>query len=341
MENNEPVEQEYEIVNINQVDSAVIKAQESAMIDIQIATAKQFPRNVTNATNSAIAIVSKNQETAKICHYSVPRGGKSIGGPSVHLARILAQLWGNMRIQARVISVDAKHVTSQATCFDLENNLAVQVEVKRSIMTKTGRMSEDMIVVTGNAANAIAYRNAVYNVVPRSVVDEVYGSAKKAITGDISDATKFLIKRDDVIKRCKDAYNISEAEVLSAIGKASVNNVTGDDLLTLIGIGTAIKDGDTTIDEAFKKKNTSKTNVADDILTKKPEVKTETTAAESPATLSETVKTGITGIQDADALVTYANNLTHLHQSGEFIALVSNHLTKLSKKKAPTLKLIF
>lgn len=94
-----------------------------------------------------------------------------------------------------------------------------------------------------------------------------------------------------------------------------------------------------------------KKSMADDILTTKEpagdpiftdiEEEKEDTAAESPATLSETVKTAITGIQDADALVTYANNLTHLHQSGEFIALVSNHLTKLSKKKAPTLKLIF
>lgn len=62
---------------------------------------------------------------------------------------------------------------------------------------------------------------------------------------------------------------------------------------------------------------------------------------ESPATLSETVKTGVAGIQDADALVTYANNLTHLHQSGEFVTLVNNQLAKLAKKKAPTLKLIF
>lgn len=58
-------------------------------------------------------------------------------------------------------------------------------------------------------------------------------------------------------------------------------------------------------------------------------------------TLSETVKNGIIAIQDADALVTYANNLTHLHQNGEFVTLVNNHLTKLAKKKAPTLKLIF
>lgn len=337
----DPQEQEYELVQIQPVDGRVMMAQEAALIDRQIATAKAFPRNITKATESCVAIVSLDKETATTCHYSVPRGGKSISGPSVHLAKIVAQQWGNLRIQTRVIDVDAKHVTSQATCFDLENNIAIQVEVKRSIMTKNGRMSDDMITVTGNAANSIALRNAVYAVVPRAVIDKVYNAAKRMITGDVSDADKLLVRRKQVIDRCKDAYNVTEAEVLSAIGKASVNNVTPDDLITLIGIGTAINDGDTTVDEAFRKKNTSKANVADDILTKKPEAKTEAPAAESSAILSETVKTGIIGIQDADALVTYANNLTHLHQNGEFIALVSNHLAKLSKKKAPTLKLIF
>lgn len=335
-------EQEYEIMNIAPADSAVIRAQESAMIDIQIATAKQFPRNVTKATSEAIAIVSRNKETASACHYSVPRGGKQVAGPSVHLAKIIAQKWGNLRIQARVINVDAKHVTSQATCFDLESNIAIQVEVKRSIMTRTGRMSEDMITVTGNAANAIALRNAVFNVVPRGVVDEVYNAAKAAITGDISDANKFLVERDKIFTRCKDAYNLTEAEVLSALGKASINQVTGNDLITLIGIGTAINEGDTTIDEAFRKKTTGKTNISSEITSKVAEQKdTATKETAAPAGLSETARAGVIGIQDADALIAYANNLTHLHSNAEFVTLVNNQLTKLTKKKAATTKLIF
>lgn len=238
---------------ISQIQNVeTIYQQDKAMVDVQISTAKAFPRNIKRATENAVAIVTMDKETAATCTYSVPRNGKAITGASVHLAKILAQTWGNMRVEAKVISVENKTLTSQAVAFDLENNLAIKVEVKRSIMTKTGRMSDDMIVVTGNAANSIALRNAVLSVIPRAIVDKIYNEAKKTITGDISDKTKFLIRRKQIFDGLKDTYGVTEAEVLTSVGKAAVDHLTADDLVVIIGIGQAIKDGDTTVDLAFK-----------------------------------------------------------------------------------------
>lgn len=235
------------------VSPEIIYQQDKAAIDVQISTAKAYPRNITRAVNNAIAIVTMDSETAKTCTYSVPRGGKAITGPSVHLAKILAQVWGNLRVEAKVVSIDAKQVTSESVCFDLENNLAIKAQVKRSIIGKAGRFNEDMITVTGNAANSIALRNAVLSVIPRSVVDKVYSAAKQRITGDLSDKTKLIAKRKQVFDALKDAYNLTEMEIFSAVGKAGLDHITADDLVVLIGIGTAIKDGDTTVEMAFRK----------------------------------------------------------------------------------------
>jgi len=133
-----------------------------------------------------------------------------------------------------------------------KNNLAIKTQVKRSIWGKYGRFSEDMITVTGNAANAIALRNAILSVIPRPVVDKVYNAAKETITGDISDSNKLLAKRKKVVDGLKDTFSLTEKEILGAVGKATVDYLTGDDLVVLIGIGTAIKDGDTTIEMAFR-----------------------------------------------------------------------------------------
>lgn len=242
-----------EVMQISQATSSeVAYLQDKATIDVQIATAKAFPRNIKRATDSAIAIAAMDQETAQTCTYSVPRGGKAITGPSVHLAKIIAQVWGNMRIEAKVISADDKNVTCQAVAFDLESNVAMKVEVKRSILTRNGRMNEDMIVVTGNAGNSIALRNAIFAVVPKAITDKVYKAAMQTITGDISDSTKLIKRRKQVFDALKDTYSLTEAEILTAIGKAAVDHVTGDDIVVLIGIGQAIKDGDTTVDQAFK-----------------------------------------------------------------------------------------
>jgi hypothetical protein len=237
---------------IVQVSPEVVYQQDKAAIDVQISTAKAFPRNVTRSIQNAIAIVTLDKETAQTCTYSVPRSGKSITGPSVHLAKILAQTWGNMRVDAKVVNIDATHVTSESVCFDLENNLAIKTQVKRSIVGKHGRFNDDMITVTGNAANSIALRNAVLSVVPRGVVDKVYNAAKRTITGDLSDKDKLIAKRKSVFDAFKDLYNLTEKEVLSAVGKAAIDHITPDDIVVLVGIGTAIKDGDTTVEQAFR-----------------------------------------------------------------------------------------
>lgn len=234
------------------VNSEIVFQQNKAEIDIQIATAHAYPRNVSKAIENAIAIVTMDEETAKTCNYSLSRGGDNISGPSVHLAKILAQNWGNMRIDAKVIDIGQKQITSQAVAFDLENNLAIRVEVKRSIWGKKGRFNDDMITMTGNASNAIALRNAVFAVVPRGVVNRAYNAAKAKITGDLSDEQKLIAKRKQVLDSLKDTYEVTEKEALTAVGKVAVKHLTADDILVLIGLGQAIKDGDTTVEQAFK-----------------------------------------------------------------------------------------
>lgn len=247
-----------EEIKVSEVqDMSVIYNQDKAVIDTQIATAKAYPRNMKRAVDNSVFIATLDEETAQTCSYSLPRAGKVITGPTVHLAKILAQNWGNLRVEAKVVSIDKTTLTSQAIAFDLENNLAIKVEVKRSIMTKTGRMNDDMITVTGNAANAISMRNAILNVIPKGVVDKVYNEAKNKITGDLSDDTKLALKRKKVFDGFKSTYDVSEQEVLHVIGKAAIEHITQDDLVVLIGIGQAIKDGDTTVDMAFRPKKTT------------------------------------------------------------------------------------
>jgi len=240
--------------------------QDKATIDVQVSTAKLYPRNIKRSTDNAIAIATMDVETAATCTYSVPRGGKALTGPSIHLAKIIAQTWGNMRTETRVTEVDSKTLTSQAFAFDLESNLAMKFEVKRSIITKFGRMNDDMIAVTGRAANSIALREAILSVVPKAVTNKVYKAAMQTITGDISDETKLIKKRKQVIDALVQTYSVTEAEILNTIGKAAIDHIGADELVVLIGIGTAIKDGDTTVDQAFKGvKSGTKTGAAKDL----------------------------------------------------------------------------
>jgi len=247
-------------IKVEQISPLSLYEADKAQYDVQIATAKMYPRSIQRSLDNAVMTVTMDTETAETCNYALPRGGKTISGPSVHLAKILMQYWGNMRAEARVVNVDQTTLTSQAVAFDLENNIAIKVEVKRSIVQNeykngkpTGRkirMNEDMQVVTGNAANSIALRNAILSVIPRPIVDKVYNAAKNKITGDLTDEKELKKKRDSLIKAFEQ-IGVTKEEILKLIGKQMVEQIDQDDLVTLTGLGRAIKDGDTTIEMAF------------------------------------------------------------------------------------------
>lgn len=248
LENYEVLPVEAQDVQIVQVDAV-----ERANVDSQVATAKRYPRDIRRSIDNSVVMATMNQETAQSCNYALPRGGKPITGPSVHLAKIIVSNWGNMRTEAKVVQITDKQVISRGTCWDLETNVASAFEVRRSIVGKNGqRFSDDMITVTGNAANSIAYRNAVFAVIPKAITDRVYYAAQKFITGDLSDSDKLLKVRTGVLNNFKNNYGITEEEVVKMCGKQTANQIGADEISMLMGTIQALKDGDTTVDELMR-----------------------------------------------------------------------------------------
>ena len=244
----------YEVLQVNQDQNIIqIDAVERANVDSQVATAKQYPRDLARSVNNSIAMATMDAAKAQSCGYALPRGGKPITGPSVHLAKLIVSNWGNMRAEAKVVQITDKQVISRGTCWDLENNVATAFEVRRSIIGKGGkRFSDDMITVTGNAANSIAYRNAVFSVIPKAIIDKVYQAAQHYITGDLSDEEKLVARRKKCIDFFKSEYGITEDEVVMLCGKQTVNQIKADQIALLLGITQSLKDGDTTVEDLMK-----------------------------------------------------------------------------------------
>lgn len=245
----------YEVLPVEAQDLQVVQvdALERASVDSQVATAKQYPRNINRSITNSIVIATMDDETAQSCGYALPRGGKPITGPSVHLAKIIVSNWGNMRTEAKVVQITDKQIISRGTCWDLETNVASAFEVRRSIIDRHGkRFSDDMITVTGNAANSIAYRNAVFAVVPKAITDKVYKAAQKFITGYLSDEEKLIKRRADAISHFKNEWDITEEEVIKLCGKQTINQIRANEIALLLGMAQSLKDGDTTVGELMK-----------------------------------------------------------------------------------------
>jgi len=242
------VREEDSIVPAGVPSRSFIEAQTRGEVDIQISTAKQFPRSIKKFAGDAMSLATLDEETAASCFYSLPRDGKNVEGPSARLAEIVSSCWGNMRSQANIVDMDDKFVTARGVTWDLEKNVAVSTEVKRRITNKQGRkFSDDMIVTTSNAACSIALRNAVFKVVPMALVRPVYLKAREVAIGD----AQTLSSRRQKMVEYFGKMGVSPEKVSARVGKASIEDVTVDDLAVLIGLSTAIKEGDTNVDEAF------------------------------------------------------------------------------------------
>lgn len=240
-----------EIIEVKQAD--MLTAINRAEVDIQISTAKQYPRDVNAVLNKIATYATMDRETAEDCFYVLRRKDANgqdavIEGLSVRMAEIIAGAWGNLRVQTRIIGNDGRMITAQAVCHDLETNFAVSKEVKRSIMTKKGyTYSQDMQVVTGNAAASIALRNAVLTVIPKAVTKRIINEVRKVALGQSIDLET---SRQNII-----AYfgkmGVTQQQILDHLGIKDLKEIDQQAVFELRGTANAIKEGTTTVQETF------------------------------------------------------------------------------------------
>jgi hypothetical protein len=230
------------------MDQGVLAVISKAEIDVQIATAHRFPRSVSKFCEEALSLVTLTEDIAEECIYALPRDGKTIEGPSARFAEVIASSWGNCRAGARVVDDSGEFVTAQGVFHDLQKNVAITYEVKRRIVDKRGnRFKADMIGVTANAACSIALRNAILKGVPKALWSSVYEAARKCIMGDF----QTLANRRSVALANFQKFGVAPERVFEKLGIRGEEDITLDHIVILRGLLTAIKEGDTTVEEAF------------------------------------------------------------------------------------------
>jgi len=259
------------------VDSAAlaINALERAQIDSQSASARKHPRELLRFQRDLMALACSDVEVAESCFYSLPRREKDpdtkrwitkyIQGPSVRFAELVVYAWGNVRVGARVIAIEESMLTAQGFCLDLEKNNGTSIEVKRRITySNGGRYSDDMIVVTGNAACSIAWRNAVLDAIPFALCKKAYRAAVKMATG----GEQPLESRRSNAFQWFAKVGVEPSRILESLAVDSIEAIGETHLMTLVGLKNAIQDNEMSADEAFPRATNGATDAAGDVTEK-------------------------------------------------------------------------
>ena len=241
--------------------SEALEALNRAEVDIQVETAKRWPSHSTPdqiaaALRKAEAFALVDSETAESCFYRLERQEKNgersvIEGPSIRLAEIIAASWGNLRIATQIVGNDGRFITARGACHDLESNVAQIVETRRGITTSKGyTFSADMQTVTGNAAAAIARRNAILAVIPAAVFKALYGRIRDFVLGEV---TNDLENRRAKMLRTFATAGVTRKMILEYLGVSDIADVDAEMMTRLVGVWNAIKDGQTTVEETFRR----------------------------------------------------------------------------------------
>lgn len=255
-----------DLVRIESAITAITKGE----VDLQIATAKEFPRSLAIFQKNAIALATLTREGAASCLYALPRDGKMIRGGSVRLAEVLLSTFGNCRVEGRSVGEYDGHIICRGAFWDLESNVMVVKESRRRITTKEGRRySDDMITTTMNAAISIAIRNAILAGIPQPVWLPVLEKARKASVGDQRLVGEMRVSAVDYFKK----LGIPEAAIFDKFGIKGIEDIDGEVLEDMIGLSQAIRDDATSLNDVFPPETIKRTTRKSDDAKKADESK--------------------------------------------------------------------
>jgi len=240
---------------------AAASTREQTEIQSAIVTAKRFPRNEPQAFVKAIKAFSRSA-MADAAAYSFPRGGKTVAGPSVHCARELARLWGNIRYGVRVVSQNESEVHIKAYAADLETNCYVEAEdAFNKLVQRKNKISGDVTWVQPderdlrelvNRRGAIAVRNCLLQILPSDLVDDVMKAAKRTL--QIEAANGLEKSREDVVKSLvvhADRIGVSVTMIETYLGHR-LDIITAEEVAELKSILGSIREGQAKREEFFK-----------------------------------------------------------------------------------------
>lgn len=221
----------------------------------QIFMAKQFPRNVFQA-EQRILDACKRPSLAETAMYQYPRGGTKVTGPSIRLAEVLAQNWGNISFGVKELEQREGESVAMAYAWDLETNTRQEktFTVKHSMKAK-GKLKklDDPRDIYEKVANdgARRLRACILGIIPGDIVESAVKQCEETLKGNSKGPLKDRV--GNALKAFKDKYRVTQ-EMIEARFGYNAESFTEYDYLELIKIFNSLKDGMSKPEDWFEQK---------------------------------------------------------------------------------------
>ncbi len=267
-----PVQKSHNLAEQVESSRAVAEVQAAYVI------AKKFPRDQHQAYLNIVKACER-PFLAEQGQYAYPKGGKVVTGPSIRLAEVLAQNWGNMDFGIRELSQENGVSLAEAFAVDLETNTRSTkiFHIPHSLHTKNGTKKltdpRDIYELVANQGSR-RMRACILAVIPGDIVEGAVEQCQKTLlTGKepIADTVRKLVGAFS-------HFGVLPAHIEKRLGH-NLDAVIPEELVTLRAMYKSIKDGMAKREDFFAITTTSS---AEERLTEIISAKNEASVLKSP-----------------------------------------------------------
>ena len=206
--------------------------------------AKTFPRDEYDAYNRIMKACDR-KALAESAMYEFPRGGTKVTGPSIRLAEVLAQSWGN--IDFGVIELEQKNGESSmmAYAWDLETNTrqtkVFTVKHERKARGKVNQLDDprDIYEMVANQG-ARRVRACILGVIPGDIVDSAIDRCKETLKNGHKEPLQDRVR--NMITIFETQFQVNKAMLEKYIG-CGADAFSDNDFIRLSNVYKALRDG--------------------------------------------------------------------------------------------------
>ena len=223
--------------------TAMATSRQAQEVQAAMVVAKNFPRD-ENQSFARIMNACRRKSLAERAIYEYPRGGENVTGPSIRLAEVLAQNWGNVDFGYIELEQKSGESTVMAYCWDLETNTRQSkvFSVPHIRHTKKGDYAltdpRDIYELVANQS-ARRVRSCILGVIPGDIVEEAMIECSKTLSGG-----KALIgdRVRKMISTFQSDFGVPKEALEKYIG-CKAEAFTEQSIVRLSGVYTALRDG--------------------------------------------------------------------------------------------------
>lgn len=233
--------------------TAVEQSRAVAEVQAAIYVARQFPRDVGRSRANMQAACG-SMALAEKAFYKFPRAGGAVEGSTIHLAKTLAQAWGNIQYGVSEMRRDDEYRQSemQAWAWDVEANtrhVLTFIVPHAKFANKQVQQLVDLRDIYENNANngARRLREAIFAVIPDFFIGEAEELCRETLAkGD----GKPLPERIDGAVKVFQQLGINPDRLEQKLGRPR-EQWNGADIAQLLITHKSIQRREIAVDEAF------------------------------------------------------------------------------------------